>query len=293
MLLAHGLALVLATPTEVFEEWALSPSTPMLEVVTVGAVYSRRDGAVALLPESLRGEPRPEVYASGSTRALRVTWGPRGWQCALPPGERTTVHLRARVSRTPTLPRMFRARWPEVRANTAPTRRVAIVPRDWIESTPRGWTCVEDAEGDVPCVSHERLPSPIVARVSSPASPPGSWPLATTLTAATFSLLAWSPTRRAERVVAALGGAAVALSVALALVGAHASSWGVATAKLVPIGAAVGTLAPRTRWGRALGAASLVFIPSLAVAGAPAAWVFSLAALLAAAVLGAAAGGAS
>ena len=230
------------------------------------------------------------VYASGSTQPLRVTWGARGWQCALPPGNRATVHLRARVSRAPALPRMFRTRWPEVRANTAPTRRMAIVPRDWVESTPAGWNCVEDSDIDVPCASHERLPPPIIARVSSPPSPPGSWLLATVLTASTFSALSWSPSRRAERVVAALGGAAVALSVALSLVGAHASSWGVASAKLVPIGAVVGALAPRTRWGRALGAASLVIVPSISVAGAPVTWVFAIAALFAASVLGASAG---
>lgn len=293
MFLAHGLALVLSTPTEVFEEWSLSPSAPLVEVVTVRALYRRREGSTALLPESLRGAPRPEVHAFGSTAALAVTWGPRGWQCALPAGGRETVRLVARVSRAPTQPRLFRARWPEIQANSAPTRRVAIVPREWIEGSAEGWTCPEEPDADVPCVSHERAPRPIALRTSSPPSPGGSWALAMTLTSAALAAVAWAPSRRAERSVAALGGVAIAVSVCLSLVGAHASSWGAAAACLAPLGALVGARAPKTRAGRALGAASLVFIPMLSVLGAPATVVFALSALFAAAVFGASLSGAS
>lgn len=287
MLLAHGLALLLSTPTEVFEEWSLSPSTPLVEVVTVRALYHRREGSVALLPESLRGAPRPEVHAFGSASALAVTWGPRGWRCVLPPGDRETVRLVARVSRAPALPRLFRARWPEIRANSAPTRRVAIAPREWIEGTPEGWTCPDEPDADVPCVSHERAPGPLSLRTAAPPSPRGSWPLALTLTSAALAAVAWAPSRRAERFVAALGGVAVAMSLCLSLVGAHASSWGAAAACLAPLGAVAGGLSPKTRAGRALGAASLVIIPTLAVLGASASVVFALSALLAVAVLGA------
>jgi hypothetical protein len=262
-------------------------------VLTVRAVYHRREGSTALLPESLRGAPRPEVHAFGTTAALRVWWGPRGWQCALPAGDRDAVRLIARVSRTPALPRMFHTRWPEVRPNVAPTRRVAIVPRDLIEGAPDGWTCPDEPDADVPCVSHERAPGAVVTRVASAPSPPGAWTLATLLTTASLVAVGWSPSRRAERTVAALGGVAASLSVCLSLVGAHATSWGASAAWLLPLGALVGARAPSTRWGRAVGAAALVFVPLLAVAGTPAPMVFSLAALLAATVFGASLAGPS
>ena len=82
---AFALALVLAAPTEVFEEWSLTDTAPMAEVVTARALYRRRDGADALLPESVRRGPLPTAYALGRSAPLAVTWGPRGWQCALPP----------------------------------------------------------------------------------------------------------------------------------------------------------------------------------------------------------------
>ena len=47
MFLAHGLALLLSTPTEVFEEWSLSPSAPLVEVVTVRALTMTRTRRLA------------------------------------------------------------------------------------------------------------------------------------------------------------------------------------------------------------------------------------------------------
>lgn len=281
MLAPPLIALVLAAPAEVFEEWALTPGAPLGEVVTARALYQRADGDTALLPEALRTGPRPTVHALGLTRPLAVTWGARGWQCALPAGERSSVRLIARVSRAPAAPKMFHTRWPAVTANAAPTRRVAIVPRDWLEGSPEGWTCPDEPDGDVPCVSHERAPGPVLLRVPAHPSRRGSVLLAFTLAGAALAASAWSPSRRAERVVAALGGLAVALSVCLALVGAHAASWGASASLLVPVGVLTGALAPRAQASRVAGAASLVVVPLLAVIGAPAAWAFTLAAMAA------------
>jgi hypothetical protein len=262
------LALTLAAPVEVFEEWALTDTTPMAEVVTARALYRRRDGDVALLPASLRRGPRPDAFALGQSAPLAVAWGPRGWQCALPPGDRDAVRVIARVTRRPEAPRLFRARWPAVPAAEAPTRRLAVVPRDWLDGRHAGWTCPDEPARDVPCVSRDPRPEALVTRVPPATSAPGSALLASTLTALTCALAAWPERRRAERVFAALGGLAVALSTALSLVGGRVSSWGVAAALCLPAGALVGALAPATAVGRAVGAGALVVVPAAAVLGA-------------------------
>ncbi len=69
------LALTLAAPVEVFEEWALTDTAPMAEVVTARALYRRRDGDAALLPASVRAGPRPAAFALGRSAPLAVTWG--------------------------------------------------------------------------------------------------------------------------------------------------------------------------------------------------------------------------
>jgi len=279
------LALVLAAPTEVFEEWSLTDTAPMAEVVTARALYRRRDGAFALLPESVRRGPMPAAYALGRSAPLAVTWGSRGWQCALPPGDRDAVRVVARVTRRPEAPRLFRLRWPAVAPAAAPARRIAVVPRAWLDARHEGWTCPDEPAEDVPCVSRDARPGALVTRVPPSPSPPGSAFVACVLTALALAVAAGRPERRTERVFAALGGVAVALSTCLALVGGRVSSWGVAATLALPLGALVGAAAPATSIGRAAGAAGLVAVPMAAVLGAPSAWVLALA-LAAASVVG-------
>jgi len=281
------LALTLAAPAEVFEEWALTDTAPLAEVVTARALYRRRDGDAALLPPSVRRGPRPVAYALGRAAPLAVAWGPRGWQCELPPGDRDAVRVVARVTRPVDAPRLFRTRWPAVGASESPARRLAVVPRDWLDARHAGWTCPDEPAVDVPCVSRDPRPGALVTRVTPARSAPGSLPLAGALAALALALAAWPERRRAERAFAALGGLAVALSVALSLVGARVAPWGSAAALCLPAGALVAAAAPSTAVGRAVGAGALVVIPVAAVAGAPAAWVLALAGLAAAAVLGA------
>lgn len=281
------LALTLAAPAEVFEEWALTDTAPLAEVITARALYRRRDGDAGLLPPSVRRGPRPSAYAFGATAPLAVTWGARGWQCALPPGDRATVRVVARVTRPVEAPRLFRLRWPAVPGGDGPARRLALVPRDWLDGRHPEWTCPDEPLGDVPCVSRAARPGAVVTRVTAAPSVPGSLPLAGGLTALALALVAWPAPRRAERAFAALGGLAVALSVALSLVGARIASWGGAALLCLPLGALVGALAPATATGRACGAAALVALPAAAVVGAPAAWVAALAALALAVIVGA------
>lgn len=288
---ALAVALVLASPVEVFEEWALTANAPPAEVVTARALYRRRDGDAALLPAAMQGAHRPEAYALGHDTALPVTRGPRGWQCALPPGDRDAVRLVARVARAAPAPRLFTMSWPAAPATAVPTRRVAVVGRDWLEGAHPGWTCPEEPADEVPCVSSERAPGPLVTRAPPLPSPRGMTPAALGLVALAFVAAAWSPRGRAERALAAAGGAAVALAVCLALVGARTASWAGSAAAVVPVGALVGAVAPRGRWGRVAGAAALVAVPLMAIAGAPATWVVAAALALGAAVVGGALAG--
>lgn len=278
------LALTLAAPTEVFEEWNLSDTAPLVEVLTARAVYHRVEGDTALLPESVRHGPRPTVYAFGHTTSLRARYGARGWEVALPAGDRPTVRLLARVSRSPEAPRMFRLRWPRPVAGAVPTRRLAVVSRAWLDGRNDAWTCPEEPEDDVPCVSHEHLPGALVTRVPAATSPRGSLLAAWVLSAIALSLVGVSPRHRGERVFAALGGVAVALSLSLSLVGARACAWGAAGLWTVPAGALLGAVAPRTRWSRLAGTAALVLVPLLAIVGAPVDAVLAVALLFAAAV---------
>jgi hypothetical protein len=111
--------------------------------------------------------------------------------------------------------------------------------------------------------------------------------MAWVLTMGAFVGVAWSPRRRLERAVAALGGAAVALAVCLALVGAHAASWAGAAAALLPTGMLLGALAPLRREARIVGAAALVAVPFAAIVGVPGAWVLLLASAAASAIVAA------
>lgn len=282
-----SVTLALNQPVEVFEEWALIPSAPLAESVIARGVYLRREGSTALLPLAVQGVERPVVHALGHDAALAVSVGPRGWQCALPPGERDSVRLIAHVVRPVEAPRLFRMRWPRVRESHVPARRVAIVPRDWIESVSRHWTCPAEAPEEVPCVTREARPSPLTLRVTAARSPRGSFLAALALTSlALGSIARASPSGRAERVTAALGGVVTALALGLSLVGAHVASWGGALVALVPAGALVGAAAPRKRLSRVAATVALVVLPLLAVFGASASAVLACAVLFALVTLG-------
>lgn len=286
-MLSPFLALTLAAPVEVFEEWSLTDTAPLTEVVTARALYHRRAGDTVLLPSCVRRGRRPVVFALGWSLPLTVTWGPHGWQSRLPPGSSHTVRLIARVTRPVEAPRLFRIQWPSIPPADTPTRRLVVVPRDRLAPRHPGWTCPEEPPLDVPCVSHALHPGALVTRVPPSRSPPGTLPLAGTLTMSCFILAARFGVRRTERLFAALGGLAVALATALSLVGARAASWGGATALCLPVGVLVGALAPSTATGRVVGAAALVVLPFSSVLGAPAAPVAALACLAASVIVGA------
>ncbi len=265
MFAAAVLALTLARPAEVFEDWSLVETAPLREAVTVRALYLRRDGDAALLPPAVQGGAQPVAYALGQFAPLTVTRGAQGWQVDLPPGDRDRVRVIARTVRPTEAPRLFRLRWPRTTSGGTPTRRVATVPRAWLDGSPRGWTCPDEPEDDLPCVSSVASPSPLTLRASALPSPRGAVPVAWGLTALALVLSAWRPAGRAERLLAAVGGAAAALSVALAVVGAHWASWGIAGAVLVPAGALAGAVAPGTRAGRLTGSVALLAVPLVAV----------------------------
>ena len=66
------------------------------------------------------------------------------------------------AGRVPGAPRL---RWPAVPANAAPARRIAVVPRAWLDARHEGWTCPDEPADDVPCVSRDARPGALVTRV--------------------------------------------------------------------------------------------------------------------------------
>ncbi|MBI5514867.1 MAG: hypothetical protein HY909_13915 [Deltaproteobacteria bacterium] len=254
---------------ELVEEWSLVPATPLREHVTARAVYPRRPGALALLPRAVQGAARPVVFAFGHRDPLTPVHTPEGWAVALPEGPSPRVRLSAQTDRATALPRLFRARWPALPASALPVRRVALVPRSLLDPSPHGWTCPLEPPEEVPCVSTARHPGPLVTRVPAQRSGLRAMLLGLVPLGLTLAVVSLPPRCRAERLLAAVGGAAVALSVALAVVGAHLAPWHRSLAALLPLGALLGALAPSHRLGRVTGAASLVVVPLLAAFGAP------------------------
>jgi hypothetical protein len=124
--------------------------------------------------------------------------------------------------------RLFQLPWPVT--NGEAIRRVAIVPRGWIQGMGEGWTCVDDSIASIACVSIDTRPNPLVVRVSPVASTRGAW-IATALFS--LSLWAWSTLRKPEeeRLATAVTWFVALIatsSVALTLVGARCTSWCVA-----------------------------------------------------------------
>jgi hypothetical protein len=255
---------VLVSPVEIFEEWTLLETVPLRETITIRAVYERVSDGIAILPRSVQGGSKPVAYALGNTQPLRVIHGSHGWQCALPASQRATVRIVATTTRVTTPPVMFQTSWPSVFTETVPTRRMVEAPRLWM--APReAWTCPDDAEDLGVCVSHERVPGPVVMRVPAATSPKYSVSFAWFLTTLSLAWVTRSPTRRLERFAAGVGGLGVALALCLSLVGARLSSWGVAACVCVPLGVLVGAIAPATRTSRALGAFTLAIVPLVAM----------------------------
>jgi hypothetical protein len=264
-----SLPLVLVTAVELVEEWSLVPAVPLREAVTVRAVYPRRPGAFGLLPDAVQGTALPTVHVFGHREVLHPVRAPEGWVVQLPEGASPRVRLAAMVLRAAPAPRLFRTRWPALRAQAIPARRVALVPRALLDDPHPGWTCPLEPPDEVPCVSTARAPGPLVTHVPAARSGLRRSLLALLPLGLTLAALTRPTGARAERMLAAVGGAAVGLSVALAGVGAHLAPWHLALSLCLPVGALLGAVAPRHPVGRAVGTASLVAVPLLAVFGAP------------------------
>jgi uncharacterized membrane protein len=262
------LALALARPIDVLEEWDLLPGAPLRESVTARVNYRRGDGPAARLPEAVQGQVAPQVFAVGQREELSVQHGPDGWTVDLPPGERDTVRLVARVVRPVSGARLFRLDWPASHPATVPTRRVATVPREWRLYAPAEWTCPEDELEEVsPCVSTAREVEPLRLRVPAPRA--SAWStvlalLAVVASGALATLLGAHDTRR-PRMAGALGGAFVGLALLLALTGALATSVPIALLVAGIPSVALGALASRTRGSMIVGGGVLMVLPLLVV----------------------------
>ncbi len=271
--LAAMVFLALAFPLELFDEYSLLPTAPLTERVTARARYRREGDGTALLPRCLQGPQRPSVRVFGSAQALQPRWTRDGWTVLLPsvpsvplvPSD--SVRVLGWVERPVDPPRLFRAEWPRVREESIPTRRVAIAPRALLGGVPRAWTCPSEAPDEVPCVTRERAPPPLLHTLSPPPSPRGTVGLALALVSLAFAAVSWSERGRIERSLGAAGGAAIALAVALSMVGACAKSWGPALALTLPWGVLVGAFAVRSSAGRSAGGIGLMVVPLLAVTG--------------------------
>lgn len=276
LLPAPVLVALLLAPIELLEERTLHDGAPATETVTVRGLWPRREGALALLPPSVTF-PRPFVHLVGRHDPLPLRATPRGWAAVLPAGEGPATRLVATVTRPVEGARMFRLRWPLTADLDAPTRRVATLPRRLLDGpSPSGWTC---PDADLPvrdCVSRDATPPPVISRWTPPRSPRGSVALALALTALAFGWVGRARDRRSERLLAAAGGVAVALAVALSIVGAGLRAWGPALAMTLPLGALAASQAPTHPRGRLFGALSLLGVPLLAVLGAPWGAVFGL-----------------
>jgi hypothetical protein len=161
--------------------------------------------------------------------------------------------------------RLFQLGWPAARGEAI--RRVAIVPRGWMQSMTEGWTCADDSIQSIACVSIDTAPNPLRLRASA-------WPSsrASLLAAAAFALsmlgvlLGFSQhkqrlARGAAFAAAALGSSAVAL----AFVGARLISWAPSLALASLVAVALATLIGDDPNARRAAALSLLALSLLAV----------------------------
>lgn len=270
---------LLAHVAELSGEWTLLDDPVPHEHVSLRATYLRAEGRDALLPREVQRPQRPTVYLLGARDPLPVTLGREGWQARLPDDAPSHPRLWIQVTRAIDMPWLFRAAWPRTATEDVPVRRVAIVPRRVFTEAPPDWTCPAEPEATVPCVSRALSPAALVTRMAPPRSSTGARLMAVLVLTATAMATVASPRERAQRVLAAGGGAVVGASLALALVGACVCTWAVGLALMVPPGALVGALAHTHRGSRVAGTAALAVMPLMAVTG------IALPALLAVAVL--------
>ncbi|MFO0558398.1 MAG: hypothetical protein U0269_10315 [Polyangiales bacterium] len=167
--------LALARPTEVLEEWTLLETAPVRELVTARVVYDRDRGPEIALPtvfDSDRAPPSVELV--GHLRPLVVTRVGASWHARLPePTSTPRPRVVVRSVREARDVRLFQLGWPVT--NGEAIRRVAIVPRGWMQVMSEGWTCADDSISSIACVSIDTRPNPLRVRVSPLASSRGAW----------------------------------------------------------------------------------------------------------------------
>lgn len=276
---------LLAHAAELSGEWTLVTDPVPHEHVLLRAVYLRAEGRDVLLPREVQRPERPTAHLLGARDPLPVSRGPEGWQARLPDDAPSHPRVWIHVTRPIETPRRFRAAWPRVAVEDVPVRRVAVVPRRLLTAPSADWTCPAEPEATVPCVSRAPSPAALVTEIAPPRSSLGARLTAVLVLSLTAMALAAPSRQRAQRLLAACGGAAVGASVALALVGACACTWAAALALTLPPGAVVGALAHQHRGSRAVGTAALAVMPLMAVTGVALPWVLGVAALAAVGVL--------
>ncbi len=266
------LLLAIARPMETIEEWTLLDSAPLEEALTARAVYRRDDGPELELPAVFdaidAAAPQPSVELVGTIAPLSVYRINGRWRARLPPepGPRN-ARVVVRSIRPVSSLKMFRAQWPITRGDAS--RRVAIVPRGWMEGVSAGWTCADDSVSTVACVTIDTAPNPLHVRVPAAPMHRANRALSALLAVIALAFVVGSrdatvADRRARG--AALAAAAVpGAGLGLTLVGARLISWAFAlnvACALAMVGAA---LALRSK--RALTAASgaLAVLPLVAV----------------------------
>lgn len=274
--------LAMLRATAILEERTLVDAAPLRELIVVRARYAPGELRDAALPEALPATPRPEVRDASSGARLPLRREGARWVVTLPPIAHGEARVIARVERPAPTPRAFALRWPPPGDPSA--RRVVTLPRAWSADEPDGWSCPGLDPDERTCVSRGASTA-FRVRVPASPSPRGAWALALPL--ATASLLA-APRLgrdRIESLLAAVGGAGVGVAAALSLVGSRATSWAVALALCVPLGALLGAVATRARSSRALGSLALAAIPLAVALGASPAAVLGACALAACACL--------
>ena len=259
--------LALARPTEVLEEWTLLETAPVRELVTARVVYDRDRGPEIALPTVFDSDcAPPSVELVGHLRPLTVTRVGASWHARLP---ETTSTPRPRVVvrsvREARDLRLFQLGWPLT--NGEAIRRVAIVPRGWMQVMSEGWTCADDSISSIACVSIDTRPNPLRVRVSPLSSSRGAWLAAAVLSLATCALFAMSNPPRARLAAGAswLVGLVATSSVALTLVGARWTSWAVALSAASLCATALAALAGADDNARRTGAMAALAIALLSV----------------------------
>lgn len=221
------LVLALARPMEVLEEWTLLDTAPVRELVTARAVYERDRGPEIALPAVFDAEATaPTVELVGHLRPLEVTRVGASWHAALPPNVSTArPRVVVRSVQSARDVRLFQLGWPVT--NGEAIRRVAIVPRGWMQVMSEGWTCADDSISSIACVSIDTRPNPLRVRVPAAPSSRGAWIAAALFSLAICSLFALSAPKseRVARAATWLGAWLASASVALAVVGARWWPW--------------------------------------------------------------------